>query len=71
MDKLGIAKDPLRAIGGSLEDGSAILTDLPSLQEHRPTTFEVTVNGHLFSGSYEVAEVYIQALGADGVNIHF
>jgi hypothetical protein len=53
VDKLGITKDPLREIGGLLEDGSVILTDLPSLQEHRPKSFEVIVNKHLFSGSYE------------------
>jgi hypothetical protein len=53
IDKLGVTKDPLHEIGGSLEDGSVILTDLPSLQHNIPTNFEVTVNGHLFSGSYE------------------
>jgi len=53
VDRLGVTKDPLRAIGGSLEDGSVILTDLPSLQQHEPKQFELTVNGHLFSGSYE------------------
>jgi hypothetical protein len=53
VDKLGVTADPLRAIGGSLEDGGVILTDLPSLQEHKPKHFEVIVNGHHFSGSYE------------------
>ncbi|MGH9343369.1 MAG: hypothetical protein ACRD19_06385 [Terriglobia bacterium] len=53
VGKLGIAKDPLRNVGGSLEDGSVILTDLPSLQNGTPINFAVTVNGHLFSGSYE------------------
>ena len=53
VDKLGVTTDPLRAIGGSLEDGSVILTDLPSLQENKPKHFEVVVNGHHFGGSYE------------------
>lgn len=41
------------AVGGSLEDGSVVLTDLPSLQQHMPKDFQVTVNGHIFSGSFE------------------
>ncbi len=53
VEKLGITKDPLQAIGGSLEDGSVILTDLPSLQKNLPKNFEVTVNGHEFTGTYE------------------
>lgn len=53
LGKLGIAKDPLQAIGGSLEDGSVILTDLPSLENHTPKDFTVTAEGHQFSGSYE------------------
>ena len=53
IEKLGITKDPLRAIGGSLEDGSVILTDLPSLQQKSPKAFAVTVNGHEFRGTYE------------------
>ena len=53
VDKLGITRDPLRAIGGRLADGSIILTDLPSLQTNTPKSFDVTVNGHHFSGSYE------------------
>lgn len=53
IEKLGVTKDPLRAIGSSLEDGSVILTDLPSLQQKSPKTFDVTVNGHKFSGTYE------------------
>jgi hypothetical protein len=50
---LGVTKDPLRDIGGALEDGSVILTDLPSLQDNTPKDFDMTVNGHRFSGSYE------------------
>lgn len=53
VDKLGVAKDPLREIGGALEDGSFILTDLPSLQQNEPKSFAIVVNGHHFSGSYE------------------
>ena len=53
LERLGIAKDPLRAIGGALEDGSVILTDLPSLQQKSPKAFAVNVNGHEFSGTYE------------------
>jgi hypothetical protein len=53
IDKLGVTRDPLRAIGGALEDGSMILTDLPSLQQKSPKAFAVNVNGHQFSGTYE------------------
>lgn len=53
VDKLGVTKDPLRNIGGTLEDGSVILTDLPSLQQNTPKSFEISVSGHRFSGSYE------------------
>jgi hypothetical protein len=53
VDKLGVTKDPLRDEGGALEDGSIILKDLPSLQHDVPKSFEVTVNGHRFSGSFE------------------
>ena len=53
IGKLGITKDSLQAMGGSLEDGSVILTDLPSLENDIPKNFSVTVEGHLFSGSYE------------------
>jgi len=53
IDKLGVTMDPLRAIGAALEDGSVILTDLPSLQKNLRKNFEVTVNGHEFTGTYE------------------
>ena len=53
IEKLGVSNDPLRAIGGVLEDGSVILTDLPSLQQKSPKAFAVNVNGHEFSGTYE------------------
>lgn len=55
VGKLGIARDPFRDTGGSLEDGSVILTDMPSLQNNKPKDFNITVNGHNFSGSYEGA----------------
>jgi len=55
VDKLGVSEDPLRAEGGSLEDGSVILTDLTSLQQNAPRNFEIEVDGHRFSGSYEGA----------------
>ncbi len=50
---MGVAKDALAAVGGSLSDGSVILTDLRSFQTHTPKGFAVNINGHLFSGSYE------------------
>jgi hypothetical protein len=53
VDELGVTKDPLRETGGALEDGSVILTDLPSLQHSVPKNFDLTVNGHRFSGFYE------------------
>ncbi|WP_263367405.1 hypothetical protein [Edaphobacter bradus] len=53
LDKLAITKDPLQKIGGSLEDGSVILTDLASIEKHTPNDFSVTVGGHNFRGSYE------------------
>src|SRR5580704_13061665 len=53
MEKLGVSKDPLRAIGGALEDGSVILTDLPSLQKDQPESFDITVGGHHFTGTFE------------------
>lgn len=53
IEKLGVSKDPLRNAGGALEDGSVILTDLPSLQQNTPNSFDIPVNGHRFSGSYE------------------
>lgn len=53
IEKLGITRDPLRAVGGALDDGSVILTDLPSLQQKSPKAFVVNVNGHEFSGTYE------------------
>ena len=50
--QLGVAKSPLRDIGGELEDGSVILTDLSSLETNQPKNFSVEVNGHRFSGAY-------------------
>jgi hypothetical protein len=53
VGQLGVTRDPLRDEGGALEDGSVILTDLPSLQHHQPKSFDIDVNGHRFSGSFE------------------
>jgi hypothetical protein len=53
LPKLGIDPSPLRDIGGELEDGSVILTDLSSLESDQPRSFSIDVNGHRFSGSYE------------------
>ena len=61
IDKLGIAKSDLRGIGGTLEDGSVVLTDLNSLETATPKSFSLTVNGHHFSGDY----VGVFALKAD------
>ena len=49
---LGIAPSPLAGIGGELEDGSIILTDLNSIEINQMKTFAVDVNGHRFSGAY-------------------
>jgi hypothetical protein len=49
---LGIEKSPLRDVGGELEDGSVILTDLASVETNQLKEFAVDVNGHHFSGSY-------------------
>lgn len=58
---LGIQASPLRAIGGELEDGSVILTDLGSVETGQPRAFTVEVNGHSFSGAY----IGVFALKAD------
>lgn len=50
--KLGVQKSALRDLGGELEDGSVILTDLESLRGGESKSFDVEVNGHRFSGSY-------------------
>jgi hypothetical protein len=59
--ELGVKKSPLDGIGGELEDGSIILTDLNSLETNQPKAFSVEVNGHRCSGSY----VGVFALKAD------
>jgi len=51
--QLGVQKSPLDGIGGELEDGSIILTDLASIETDKPKAFSVQVNGHNFSGSYK------------------
>lgn len=52
LPQLGVHKSPLDGIGGGLEDGSVILTDLNSLETTQPKAFTVEVNGHSFSGAY-------------------
>jgi hypothetical protein len=53
IPQLGVEPSPLRDIGGGLEDGSIILTDLNSLESHQPKPFSIDLEGHHFSGSYE------------------
>ncbi|HEY5329352.1 MAG TPA: hypothetical protein VIJ79_05680 [Acidobacteriaceae bacterium] len=50
--ELGVAKSALQDVGGELEDGSVILTNLNSLETNQPKSFSVEVNGHRFSGAY-------------------
>ena len=52
IQQLGVQTSTLRDIGGELEDGSIILSDLNSLEAGQPRKFEVEVNGHHFSGGY-------------------
>jgi hypothetical protein len=59
-----VEKSPLREIGGELEDGSVILTDLNSLETGQPKAFSVAVNGHQFSGAY--IGVFALKTAADG-----
>ena len=53
IPQLGVEPSPLRDIGGELQDGSIILTDLNSLESHQPKQFSIDLDGHHFSGSYE------------------
>jgi hypothetical protein len=53
IPQLGVQPSLLRDIGGELEDGSIILTDLSSLESHQPKQFSIDLDGHHFSGSYE------------------
>lgn len=62
--ELGVEKSPLQGIGGELEDGSVILTDLNSLEAAQPKSFSVKVNGHEFSGAY--VGVFALKAAADG-----
>jgi hypothetical protein len=62
--ELGIAKSALQDVGGELEDGSVILTDLHSLETNQPKSFSVEVNGHRFSGAY--VGVFALKAGRDG-----
>jgi hypothetical protein len=62
--KLGVEKSRLAGVGGELEDGSVILTDLPSLEGGQAKAFSVAVDGHTFSGSY--VGVFALKAGRDG-----
>jgi hypothetical protein len=62
--ELGVEKSPLQGMGGELEDGSVILTDLSSLETSQPKAFSVAVNGHQFSGAY--IGVFALKAAADG-----
>ncbi len=64
IPQLGIQASAFRGIGGELEDGSIILTDLNSLESSQPRQFEVEVNGHRFSGAY--VGVFALKAGANG-----
>lgn len=59
--QLGVERSPLKDVGGELEDGSVILTDLASVETKKPKEFDIDVNGHRFSGSY----VGVLAIKAD------
>lgn len=64
IPQLGVERSRLDGIGGELEDGSIILTDLDSLQKNVAKRFSVKVNGHLFEGSF--VGVFALKAGADG-----
>lgn len=83
MEALGALGAPKMAIdGGALfADGSVVLTDTDSVLKDQPKEFRVTVEGHVFSGSYEgllalkvsrtgelqkVAAGHLSALSRDG-----
>jgi hypothetical protein len=64
IEKLGVERSRLRDVGGELEDGSVILTDLDSLRAGTVKAFSIQVNGHRFSGSYQ--GVFALKSDADG-----
>lgn len=64
IPKLHIEQSPLLANGGELEDGSVILTDLPSIESNQPKPFSVEVSGHRFNGAY--VGVFALKAAADG-----
>jgi hypothetical protein len=64
IPQLNIERSPLQAVGGELEDGSIILTDLPSLESGQPRPFSVEVSGHRFNGAY--VGVFALKATADG-----
>ncbi|MES2390175.1 MAG: hypothetical protein V4555_00940 [Acidobacteriota bacterium] len=52
IPKLGIQPSALKETGGELEDGSVILTDLPSLENNQPQPFSIDLNHHRYTGTY-------------------
>lgn len=64
IPQLGIQKSSLDGIGGELEDGSIILTDLNSLETNLAKPFSIQMNGHRFSGGY--VGVFALKAGVDG-----
>jgi len=51
IPKLGVSKN-LLPNGCRNEDGSYVFTDLPSLKDAQPASFEVTLEGSTYSGLY-------------------
>ena len=47
-----LCRNPLES-GCMLEDGSAVFSDLESLQTHQPKRFSVRLQGHVWQGEYE------------------
>jgi hypothetical protein len=64
IEELGVERSPLHEVGGELEDGSVILTDLDLIESDQPKPFSVEVNGHEFSGAY--IGVFALKAAADG-----
>lgn len=51
LAKLGLSRNPYTN-GCVLEDGSVLMTDLPSVQNQRPVPFAIKIKSHTFTGSY-------------------
>ncbi len=52
IPQLGVEPYPLAKIGGTLEDGTVVLTDLASIQSGIAKPFTVKLANHTFAGSY-------------------